>query len=890
MQQQVLLILYTLSTLLVTVVNTLNTPYGVTLFGDTGTGVAGLNDILYIVVTYNEEFTQASNTSVSCFPTLTINTKPDGENATYLSREEFNYIAGYEDAASTYDLVFQLTITENSDVNALDIGAANVLKSHALILDATGCSDLTAILDTDLSSFSIAPVISVSTRSPAILSVTSRVVTANYSVGDIVEIFISYSNKVAFSPEIEELDPERVPYLLLNSSGKAYFTGYAFSGELATLAFRYKVDYGENAARLDVAASVGLEWYEMQVFDAFTGMIADSAVPVGLSAVGSLASTTQIRIVEVGQKFPPLNYDPLAPPAASSDANGSPTDILRYEAPFSHEFTVLRGDERKHDKNIDQPRLHTPTLLSTPTANPVRVSIIIQINGIRDVDERSQTFIADFLMVSSWTDVRFKSDKLASVTQNSTTILSRIWNPSLTFVNIVDRPSPFDGKVLVYNTGRVELWQRFINTFSTKIDARKFPFDTQTFSITVRSFTLTNTQVSFTPFNSEMQNNVVQNLQDSSWKFDDYQQQLRSVSSGLFKGYDTLTTSVSAKRIATYNAVNILLPLSFLCFFCIITYVTPFSSLSRLAVPVQCLAGTLGFSILLSALAPPVDYMTRMTYFLIQTYIYSIVTIFAQIAISHITDGLNALEKNIKKRNTDVKKKKEDAWKEEVETKLGMEKKDKDKDGEKEDDEGNKKSKKKKGDNTTEQEGDKKSKKEKEATNSEGTVVALPSEEKKDDEAKQEDNQTGSEDKKKKKQKDGDVVVAESDVKPHETTSSVDNSGDDGDKKKKKKKDKSNEITTNTDDTNVTQKDETEKDKKPKEDDGEKKDKEKDKKDKKKKKKDEPLVYKHWFGLLQIHDNNFERWKMIRSRINQVIGGSVTFFFILFTGIIIGSR
>jgi hypothetical protein len=113
----------------------------------------------------------------------------------------------------------------------------------------------------------------------------------------------------------------------------------------------------------------------------------------------------------------------------------------------------------------------------------------LQLASVFAVDERAQTFSADVTLITSWVDPRLRGADAPAVTDYDPSVLDDgwIWSPRLVFANLHDAVVRAEGVVRVHGSGRVVAVERFVGAFTAALDARDFPFDTQTLEWRLRS-------------------------------------------------------------------------------------------------------------------------------------------------------------------------------------------------------------------------------------------------------------------------------------------------------------------------------------------------------------------------------------------------------------------
>lgn len=495
------------------------------------------------------------------------------------------------------------------------------------------------------------------------------------------------------------------------------------------MGFKYYVSNGEttNGLRLDALHNSSLFLFDDNaIYDMSSGMDATLNLPIG-NSLGSLSSNVAIQIRNFGFKFPPLDADPNALPAPDpSDVitfvDGSGQTAYTYkdlgdwgsDAGFQLYVVNSASHVTLHDQLDAIPHIdyqyqkswmgktsefiaswtvsaksalaaaNQQSLSSSPSHHVARsfatsftslaaliprVQVLLQINSIFGVDTAAQTFRADILLVTQWFDAKYKKAEYPYSFENSTSLLNKIWHPRLTFVNNRDKPTPFDSKVVTYNTGTIQLWERYLGQFASPINVAAYPFDSQTFYFAIRSISYNSTQLTFAPLDVQMlvtQERIINNLHDATFDFSNYQQSVGRMKSGLLAGYDILKISITAKRLATYNSINLLFPLTLICIGLMATYLLPLRSSARVSMPVSALGATLAFSLVLSQSTPPVSYVTRMSLFIFQTYLYGIFALLSQSWIFLMMDGIKSVTEEKKKRNEKEWKDDDLKWKDGV--------------------------------------------------------------------------------------------------------------------------------------------------------------------------------------------------------------------------------
>ena len=280
-----------------------------------------------------------------------------------------------------------------------------------------------------------------------------------------------------------------------------------------------------------------------------------------------------------------------------------------------------------------------------------------QLNAIYNVVEKSESLNADFMLITTWTDQRLANPSSPEMTLYATTVLDNglIWGPKLTFQNRRDLTNPIDGVVRAYNTGQVQVVQRYLATYAMNFNMRDFPFDTQNLTFNLRSTTYDKSIVEFVPVTdpASKQNStlILQMLVDPTFTYDSYDQWTYTIPDGIFTNYHLLSISINARRMATMSSLFLIFPICILCTaLCLVYSVEPGSN-ARLSVPLGCITSTLAFSFVVSNQCPPVSYITRLHLMIFLTYFVSIIALF----LNYYLWGIEFAKKELGRLNGDKK-------------------------------------------------------------------------------------------------------------------------------------------------------------------------------------------------------------------------------------------
>jgi len=139
-----------------------------------------------------------------------------------------------------------------------------------------------------------------------------------------------------------------------------------------------------------------------------------------------------------------------------------------------------------------------------PVNTPLEVSVDLHINKIYNINTVDETYQIDGYLEYSWIDERMKStDTLSKIrvyenNKVSEILDSKLWIPAFELINIQGSKETPNISLEIYPNGKIVYEERFFGTFSSYMNFRNFPFDSQSFSIQIEAFSYDNRQLVFT--------------------------------------------------------------------------------------------------------------------------------------------------------------------------------------------------------------------------------------------------------------------------------------------------------------------------------------------------------------------------------------------------------
>jgi hypothetical protein len=210
-------------------------------------------------------------------------------------------------------------------------------------------------------------------------------------------------------------------------------------------------------------------------------------------------------------------------------------------------------------------------LIYPPENLPVEISVDLYINKIYNINTVDETYQIDGYLQYSWVDERLKTDEgeLTSghqVYENDRAtdlIHSEIWFPAFELMNVQGENETPNISLEIYPDGKVIYYERFFGTFSTYMNFRDFPFDSQSFKVQIEAFSYDSHHLIFT--NPKLFFEKTSNSFVEKWEIIDTtaaiveQPYAEGTSENSF--YSRVEFEIYAKRMTGYYLWQVLFPL-----------------------------------------------------------------------------------------------------------------------------------------------------------------------------------------------------------------------------------------------------------------------------------------------------------------------------------------
>lgn len=210
-------------------------------------------------------------------------------------------------------------------------------------------------------------------------------------------------------------------------------------------------------------------------------------------------------------------------------------------------------------------------LIFPPQNLPVEVSVDLYINKIYNINTVDETYQIDGYLEYSWVDERLKLNGADSIArprlfendQARELIHTKIWFPAFEIMNVQGENETPNISLEIYSDGKVIYYERFFGAFSTYMNFRDFPFDSQSFKIQIEAFSYDSHHLIFT--NPKLFFEKTNNSFVEKWEIIDKkaiiaeQPYAEGTSDSSF--YSRVEFEIYAKRLTGYYLWQVLFPL-----------------------------------------------------------------------------------------------------------------------------------------------------------------------------------------------------------------------------------------------------------------------------------------------------------------------------------------
>jgi len=249
-----------------------------------------------------------------------------------------------------------------------------------------------------------------------------------------------------------------------------------------------------------------------------------------------------------------------------------------------------------------------------PGEGPTRVEVAFYLGDLMKVIDVDETFEADVFVFSSWKDSRLAGDSTRRVPIES------VWAPNTVVFNQRNVNSSLPQVVTIQPDGTVTYFQRIMGTFASRLDLRRFPFDSQTLQIRLVVYGTNTSEVVLVEHPKfGMRRNPELAITDWTIGPLEFESGGFEVTPGAPK-LPMLTVRMEVERLTGYYIVQILSPLLLIVGMSWVVFlIDPGIIPTRVGTCVTTVLTLIAYRFMIGGLVPKLPYLTHVDYVLLGT-------------------------------------------------------------------------------------------------------------------------------------------------------------------------------------------------------------------------------------------------------------------------------
>lgn len=251
-----------------------------------------------------------------------------------------------------------------------------------------------------------------------------------------------------------------------------------------------------------------------------------------------------------------------------------------------------------------------------PDGTTTKVAVGLYLIDISDIDDVKQSFTADIYGTLSWHDSRLSEKMLGSSLEKCTIGLKEIWHPHGEIINQLKIHKSSDDTLEIDDKGNIIFRQRYMGEFSSPVDLKDFPFDSQVLNISAASSRYGPDEVSLIV--DEQRTDRMEKLSIAGWDINLGEPRITSIYlAPQDRELSRIDFSLLAKRYAGFYLWKVLLPLALIVLMAsTVFWVDPNEVGAQLGVSTASVLTLIAFQISFGYLLPRVSYFTRADIFI----------------------------------------------------------------------------------------------------------------------------------------------------------------------------------------------------------------------------------------------------------------------------------
>lgn len=253
---------------------------------------------------------------------------------------------------------------------------------------------------------------------------------------------------------------------------------------------------------------------------------------------------------------------------------------------------------------------------SVQALEPVRdardVEVKVFVLDIQEIDNVSQSFTANLVMVLRWRDASLAHNGQGSISRP----LDEVWFPNIQMINQQNLVSTLPRAVEIHPNGEVVHRVRVWGSFSQPLDLQLFPFDTQRLNVTLANVGFDSETVDLIP---SPESAISKSLTIPDWEVTGWKFVASDISiDGEIPSAQGMVFSLDVKRDSNYFIYKVITPLILIVMMSwLVFWIDPSLVASQISVSVTAMLTMIAYRFAIAGMMPRLGFLTNLDNFVL---------------------------------------------------------------------------------------------------------------------------------------------------------------------------------------------------------------------------------------------------------------------------------
>lgn len=249
---------------------------------------------------------------------------------------------------------------------------------------------------------------------------------------------------------------------------------------------------------------------------------------------------------------------------------------------------------------------------SVAAAQPREVTIDLALVDIDEIDNVSQSFVANFILAASWRDPGLAHPGPGSISRD----LDAVWYPAIMILNEQNLRRTFPAMVEIQPDGTVLYRQRYWGSLSQPLELRRFPFDSQRLEITLLALNWGNHPV---VLRTGDRSGLLDRLRIPDWNVTSWGIESTQIDPGAVGApMPAVVFSLDVDRDRSFFRLKVMIPLLLIVAMSwLVFWLDPALVAPRISVAVTAMLTLIAYRFAIGAMVPRLPFLTSLDYFVL---------------------------------------------------------------------------------------------------------------------------------------------------------------------------------------------------------------------------------------------------------------------------------